>query len=145
LQVGGFDECLGTGSRFAGAEEHDYFSRLALLGVRMRSTSQASVQHTYGYRYGLRDFYRHKRDRLGADGGLAAKRTMLRQQQPPPSVRESVIAELRSQITTIKPLRLPNNAFRLFHYLRSYRDGLEGYELAGGVSDPVVAAMSPKK
>jgi hypothetical protein len=141
LRVGGFDECLGPGSPFAGAEEHDYCARLRLLGAKLRSTSRASVQHTYGSRFGLLNFYQYKRDRLGADGAFAAKRRML-QPFASSSVGASVWAELRSQLPTVKVKRLPLNAFRLYHYLRCYRECLERYEIAGReAADPVTAVL----
>lgn len=139
-RVGGFDECFGPGTRFAGTEEHDYAARLVHLGVTMRSTSTASVEHTYGYRYGLGSYYRHRRDRLGADGGFGAKMTMLRE---PGTIRvgPAVRTEIRSQLTTLKLTRLPNNAFRLVHYIRAYRDCLRDYELTDGNRDPVTAVL----
>lgn len=141
LRVGGFDECLGPGSPFAGAEEHDYCARLRLLGAKLRSTSTASVQHTYGSRFGLVNFYQYKRDRLGADGAFAAKRRML-QPHASSSLGASVWAEFRSQLPTVKVTRLPLSAFRLYHYLRCYRECLEGYEIAGqGAADPATAVL----
>jgi glycosyltransferase involved in cell wall biosynthesis len=120
LRVGPFDECLGPGSTFAGAEEHDYCFRLRSLGARLRSTSRASVQHTYGRRFGVVDFYHYKRDRLGADGAFAAKRRMM-QVPPTSSVNTNLWHEFRSQVTTVDMIRLPLSVFRLYHYLRAYR------------------------
>jgi glycosyltransferase involved in cell wall biosynthesis len=129
LRVGPFDECLGAGAAFPGAEEHDYCFRVRSLGGRLRSTSRASVQHTYGCRFGLVAFYRYKRDRLGADGAFAAKRLML-ESRSSPSVTASVWAELRAQVGTVSAARLPMSMFRLYHYLRCYRDCLQSYQLS---------------
>lgn len=129
LRVGPFDECLGAGSTFAGAEEHDYCFRLRSQGARLRCTSRASVQHTYGCRFGVVDFYNYKRDRLGADGAFAAKRRML--QSPfADSVNANVWSEFRAQVGTVNVARLPLSMFRLYHYLRCYRQCLQGYELS---------------
>jgi glycosyltransferase involved in cell wall biosynthesis len=144
-RVGIFDECLGPGTRFAGAEEHDYCARLAILGISMRSTSTASVEHTYGYRFGFRDYYRHRKERLGADGALAAKRKLVSDAPSLPNVRTSVLGELRMQLRTIKPLRLPNNVFRLYHYMQSYRECISGYELLAGYGDDMANAVLTRR
>jgi glycosyltransferase involved in cell wall biosynthesis len=144
-RVGGFDECLGIGSAFGGGEEHDYVSRLARLGVRMRSTPDARVRHTHGYRYGARAVYLHRRDRVRGDGALAAKRTLLAGGVEPRAVGRSVYAEAKGQLSTINAVRLPQNAFRLFHYLTSYKECLTGYELADGAhGDPASAVLQPR-
>jgi hypothetical protein len=143
-RVGIFDECLGPGSRFAGGEEHDYAERLARLGVKMRSTPAVVVRHSYGYRYGIRAVYANKSSRLRGDGGLAAKRTLLKTRAGELSVRKSVLAEARRQLTTINLTRLANNSFRLFHYLASYRECLVGYEISQAAgSDPATAVLTP--
>jgi glycosyltransferase involved in cell wall biosynthesis len=143
-RVGIFDECLGPGSQFAGGEEHDYADRLAQLGVKMRSTPAAVVRHSYGYRYGIRAVYGNKSSRLRGDGGLAAKRTLLRTRAGELSVRTSMIAEARRQLTTIRLTRLANNSFRLFHYLASYRECLVGYEISQAAgSGPATAVLTP--
>ncbi len=143
LRVGPFDECLGAGSAFAGAEEHDYCFRLRSLGGTLRCTSRASVQHTYGARFGARDFYRYKRDRLGADGAFAAKRLMLRSPSTP-KVTASVWGEFRAQVETVNVARFPLSMFRLYHYLRCYWECLDGYELSKQAgADPATAVLRP--
>jgi len=143
-RVGPFDECLGPGTQFAGAEEHDYASRLAQLGVRMRSTPLSVVEHTFGYWYGIRAVYATKRRHIRGDGGLAGKRTLLTIPAGTLSVRRCVLEEARQQLQTIKPWRLPNNFFRLFHYLTSYRECLIGYEVPDSArADPATAVLRP--
>jgi glycosyltransferase involved in cell wall biosynthesis len=143
-RVGTFDEFLGAGSKFGGGEEHDYASRLVRLGVRMRSTPRSVVRHTYGYRVGIRAVYLNKRSRIRGDGALAAKRTLLATVPDELSVRRSVLNEAARQLSTIKLTRLPNNSFRLFHYLTSYRECLLGYDLRDpGRQDQATAVLTP--
>jgi glycosyltransferase involved in cell wall biosynthesis len=137
-----FDECLGPGSRFGGGEEHDYVRRLAQLGVRLRSTPRAVVTHTFGYRYGIRAVYAQRRDRVRGDGAMAAKQTLMRMPEDHLPVWRCLFREAKSQLTTISPMRLPQNVFRLFHYLKSYRECLVGYELSSAAYlDPPTAVL----
>jgi glycosyltransferase involved in cell wall biosynthesis len=145
-KVGLFDECLGAGSTFGGGEEHDLVSRLAQHGVQMRSSPRPVVRHSYGYRYGIRSVYSHRRDLLRGDGAIAGKRTlMMKAPGVELSVRDNVLREARAQLGTIRLRRLPNNVFRLFYYLTSYRECLVGYELSdSALADPATAILQPR-
>lgn len=144
IQVGIFDECLGAGTRFGGGEEHDLFARLARHGVHMRSTPRSVVRHTYGYRYGIRALYLHRRNRVRGDGALAGKCTLLRNKASDVCVRSSVRREAREQLRSVGLVRLPYNIFRLLHFLKSYRECLMGYELCDSAyTDPATAVLRP--
>jgi glycosyltransferase involved in cell wall biosynthesis len=141
-RVGSFDENLGPGSPFGGSEEHDYCYRLLLAGVTLRSTSTASVNHTYGHRYGAKDYYRYKCLRLGGDGALAAKRKLIFERGDF-GIASSIWAEFTSQLTTLTPLRAPLGAFRIYHYMRNYRECLTNYVIAGNrTADPAMSVLT---
>jgi glycosyltransferase involved in cell wall biosynthesis len=142
-RVGLFDECLGPGSRFQGGEEHDYVHRLTLLGARMQSTPKPVVHHTYGYRYGVREYYRHKRERLRGDGGLGGKAALLRAGGACSAPHRAVYDAGVSQLRTITLRRLPNAVFRLFHYLKSYSECVRGCVLREA-DNPIRAVLEPR-
>lgn len=137
-----FDESLGPGSQFGSGEDHDFIERLALSGIRMHATPKAIVHHTYGRRYGIRAVYARKRFYLRGDGALAGKRALQSPSFGEMSVRKHTLSEARSQLTTFKLLRIPNNLFRLYHYLQAYRECVSGYDVTD--PDPVTALLIPK-
>ena len=110
-------------------DRHDYVERLERLGATLRTTPSSVVQHTYGYRYGWTDFYDHKRSRLGADGALAAKWMMFDEPACTVHVGRFVRRELRRQLTTVRPTRLPFAALRIYHYIMHFRGCLMAYRL----------------
>jgi len=141
----GFDECLGPGTAFGGGEEHDFAIRLMGIGVRMRSTPKASVQHTYGARYGWRAVYNVKRRRIYGDGAIAAKDQLRRLPSGGLSVDSAVWQFLKEQLSTVKILRLPNACLRLFHLGRSYRECLRGYQLSvPQPGEPMMGVLIPR-
>ena len=140
--VGGFDECLGTGSGFGGGEEHDLVLRLARRRVQIRTTPDSVVCHSGGYRYGLRSVYSHRRDRLRGDGALAGKWALLTSDGAVTDIRAKVWSEARTQLGTIRIRQLPMGALRVFHYLNSYRECLMGYTVCMAPSaDPATAVL----
>jgi len=141
-RVGLFDECLGAGARFGGGEEYDYVDRLALLGVRMRSSPEPVVDHSYGYRYGARAVLSHKSQRARGNGALAAKRMMVRAQPAQPPIWRSVRRELGEQLRTMTLWRAVPKSYRLFHYMTGFTECLMSYELCEG-GDPGGALLRP--
>jgi glycosyltransferase involved in cell wall biosynthesis len=137
-RIGSFDECMGAGSIFQGGEEHDYVHRLAEAGVRMRSTPASIVHHTYGVRSGIAAVYRLKRERIRGDGAVAAKGTLLEHPTGGVRVRACVLELAKHLVGEASPARLPLNAFRIYHYLTSYRECLRGYTVT---SDDVTRAL----
>jgi glycosyltransferase involved in cell wall biosynthesis len=141
-QVGGFDECLGTGSGFGGGEERDILSRLARHQVHMRSTPESVVRHSNGYRYGLRSVYSHRRDRIRGDGAQAGKGMLLTSNGTIRDVRAKVWTEARGQLGTIRIQRFPMGILRVFHYLHSYRECLVDYTVRMAPSaDPATGVL----
>ena len=57
-------------------------------------------------------------------------------------MRRRTLSEARAQLTTFKLLRIPNNLFRLFHYLKAYWECVSGSDVAD--PDPVTAVLIPK-
>ena len=50
----------------------------------------------------------------------------------------------REQLRSVGLVRLPYNIFRLWHYLKSYRECLIGYELCDSAyTDPATAVLKP--
>lgn len=73
---GGYDECLGPGTRFASAEDIDYGIRLLDAGVPIVSSGRCVVAHTHGRRYGWKSLWNHHRSYVRGAGAVAAKREM---------------------------------------------------------------------
>jgi glycosyltransferase involved in cell wall biosynthesis len=142
VRTGPFDECMGPGSSFQGGEEHDYVTRLTRLGVRLRSTPASIVHHTFGARYGVRAVYAHKRERIRGDGAVAAKGTMLESPGGGRSVNGCVASFAKAQSRHWQLRRPIMTTFRLFHYLKSYRECLRGFALSS--SEPVQAVLVPR-
>jgi glycosyltransferase involved in cell wall biosynthesis len=144
-RIGRWDECLGPGAQFRGGEEHDYARRLMRLGVVMCSTPHSIVHHTYGYRYGIRSIYRHKRERLRGDGALEAKQLMLGNPTGGLVIKQCVRRVAIAQLRTASILRLPNSVLRLYHYLTSFRECLRDFVLSTDTAaDPSTAVLVPR-
>jgi glycosyltransferase involved in cell wall biosynthesis len=75
--VGPFDEMLGPGGRFGVAEDDDFEYRAAGLGIVIRTAPDAVVNHTYGWRYGMREMWGFQRNYARGHGGFSAKLTLL--------------------------------------------------------------------
>jgi GT2 family glycosyltransferase len=50
-EIGLWDEYLGPGTDFPAADDNDYLLRAEALDIKMATTPEAIVTHTYGYRY----------------------------------------------------------------------------------------------
>ena len=74
--IGYYDDYLGPGSVFPAADDTDLLLRMEAAGIKMGSTPRMVVNHTYGYRYGLKNFMKHQYNYSYGNGGLAAKRTL---------------------------------------------------------------------
>lgn len=75
-KIGPFDEYLGPGTEFPAAEDVDYALRAEALNVMMWTTPRLRVFHTYGRRYGLKNFLKHHRGYALGQGALNAKLEM---------------------------------------------------------------------
>ncbi len=72
-RIGPFDEYLGAGSDFPGAEDVDFALRAEALDTVMVTTPRSVVFHSYGRRYGLRELLRYKRSSALGGGAVLAK------------------------------------------------------------------------
>lgn len=129
-RVGGFDEYMGAGAIFQGGEEHDYIGRVVTAGAVLRCTPAPSVQHTYGYRYGLRSVYSYKRQRIRGDAAVMAKRAMLADPSGGVSIRTIVLSYAKKQARTVRPWRLPIASARIGILLIGFRSCLRDFVLA---------------
>jgi glycosyltransferase involved in cell wall biosynthesis len=72
-KVGFYDDYLDPGSTFPAAGDTDFLLRLESSEIKMATIPSIVVHHTYGYRYGLRNFFRLQYNYAYGNGGLAAK------------------------------------------------------------------------
>jgi GT2 family glycosyltransferase len=144
-RLGGFDEHLGAGARFAAAEETDFMLRAEALGVRMKSTPQISVWHTHGYRYGWKAVYGHRRGYARGNGALAAKHTLLGDDRGVEWLRREVRAATIEPIRLRRPWLLPSRMLRLMYFMTAYRRCTRHYRTRStfGPDDVVSARLEP--
>jgi GT2 family glycosyltransferase len=143
-RVGPLDESLGAGTTFPAAEDTDYMLRLELLGVKMLATPHVVVHHTYGYRYGVRAVYAHKRNYARGNGALAAKLTLLGDPRGQDWVERSRRAATLDRWR--KPHQIPGGLFRQWHFKRGYQECLRGYETRTATgTDPRVSAVLARR
>jgi glycosyltransferase involved in cell wall biosynthesis len=131
-KVGGFDEHLGAGSEFMAGEDTDYKLRLEQRGVKMRSTPEAVVNHTWGSRRGLRAVLRFQRSYAVGNGALAGKLTLAGDPRG-----EVWLARTRQQCMRpfVDPRQLhrgPESLLRWSHYRSAYKECLSQYDLEAG-------------
>ncbi len=74
--IGPWDAYLGPGTEFPAADDSDYLLRAEALNIKMATTPKAVVCHTFGYRYN-QQLWKHARNYAYANGGLAAKLTLM--------------------------------------------------------------------
>lgn len=142
-RVGSFDEQLGAGTAFGGAEETDYMLRVELAGTVMRTSPRSIVHHTHGHRYGLRAIYRHKRNYARGNGALAAKLTMLGDGRGEEWWRHNR-AEIGRLLRTRRVHRLPVSLLRLWHFRRAYV-ACSASLVVVPPDDPVTAVLEPAR
>jgi GT2 family glycosyltransferase len=127
--VGPFDRYLGAGAIFPSCEDVDYRLRLESLGVKVRSTPRCVVNHTYGYRYGLRTMLRHSRNYAVGNGGLAAKLTLLGDPRGADWLKSTRNECLLGTLRELKLHRYPIALFRLKNYWEGYHRCLRDFEI----------------
>jgi glycosyltransferase involved in cell wall biosynthesis len=128
-QLGDFDEHLGVGAEFPCAGDSDYKLRMEARGLKMRTTPNAVVYHTYGWRYGLAAVLELQRRYARGMGGLAAKLTLLGDQRGKRWLdtmrRERLLEWLRRR----EPHRLPVDLRIRWHFSDAYRTCLNNYRV----------------
>jgi GT2 family glycosyltransferase len=72
-EIGPFDEYLGPGTEFPGAEDIDFALRAEALGVVVWTTPRSIIYHTFGRRYGFRNVLKHHRAYALGSGALRGK------------------------------------------------------------------------
>ena len=122
-QVGPFDECMGPGTPFPGAEDPEWKLRIERCGVRMRTTPRSVVQHTYGRRYGISAGYRLMRNYARGAGAHAAKLGMQGDQRAAQRLRASALSIFSD------PKKVPQNLMRAYHVFVGYIMCRSGYRL----------------
>jgi glycosyltransferase involved in cell wall biosynthesis len=128
-RVGDWDEHLGVGSEFPAAGDMDYRFRIEALGLKMRTTPRAAVDHTYGWRYGWRAVLGLQRSQARGIGALGAKLTMIGD----PRGKSWLAAWRRDRFTRWlrlrQPHRLPSDLRLLWHFTDAYRTCLRNYRV----------------
>jgi hypothetical protein len=126
-RVGDFDECLGAGSTFPSAEETDYKLRMEAHDVRMRSTPDAVVYHTYGWRTGPRAVLAQQRGYARGNGALAGKLTLLGDPRGREWLKVTGLDAATRWLRTARPHRLVIAARRFAHFWAGYRECVRGH------------------
>ncbi len=141
--VGPFDELLGPGVRYGAADDTDYVLRVEALPAWLRSDPAVVVDHTYGYRFGFRNWYRILRAYAYGNGALAAKRTLLGDPRGRAWLRASLRMATIDHLKARKPQAIPLSLFRHLLYYRSYRECLKRHDARAdnGSDDPVRAVL----
>lgn len=128
-RVGDWDAHLGTGAEFPAAGDMDYRFRVEALGLKMRSTPRAAVDHTYGWRYGWRAVLGLQRSQARGIGALGAKLSMIGD----PRGRGWFDSWRRDRFTRWlrqrQPHRLPSDLRILWHFTDGYRTCLRNYRV----------------
>lgn len=141
--VGPFDELLGPGTRYGGADETDYVLRAEALPTSLRSDPAIVVHHTHGHRFGIRASYRILRNYACANGALAAKLTLLEDPRGRDWLRGSLRLATVDHLRNRRPQAIPGSLLRHWLYYRSYRQCLEEHDARAddGSDDPVRAVL----
>ena len=97
------------------------------LGIKLLSKLRSVVNHTFGYRYGLRATLRNSRNYAMGNGGLAGKPTLAHDSRGKEWVRNTWRECFRGLLKPKQFFRLPINFLRLYHYISAYRLCLRDY------------------
>ena len=146
-RLGVFDVHLGPGTTFPVAEDTDFLLRCEAAGVKMRSTPDAVVYHSYGHRDGLRNLIRLSRNYAWGNGGMAGKLTLLGDPRGREFVKITKWELLTEGLRWKNMHRLPFSLLRVRHYVRAYHHALSHYradqerKLLIPLSPPTVQAV----
>lgn len=72
-KMGGFDEAIGPGTSYPGAEDTDFAYRATLMGIKIWTTPQIIIYHTFGRRNGIRACLHHFRNYALGSGAFLGK------------------------------------------------------------------------
>ena len=144
-RVGDWDEHLGVGGDFPAAGDMDYKMRIEAMGLKMRTTPRAAVDHTSGWRYGWRAVLGLQRSQARGIGALAAKLTLMGD----PRGREWLRAWKRDRfqrwLRQRQPHRLPSDLRILWHFCDAHGKCLADYRVdARGLLARRAASSPPR-
>lgn len=141
--VGPYDELLGPGTRYGGADDTDYVLRAEALPTPLRSDPALIVNHTHGFRFGLRGSYRILRAYAAGNGALAAKLTLLGDRRGREWAKASFRMATVDHLASRRPQAIPGSLLRHWLYRRSYRQCLREHTVRSddGGKDPVRAVL----
>lgn len=128
-RVGEFDEYLGPGAPFPAADDLDYLLRAEAAGIKMCTTPHAVVYHTYGYRYGWRAVFQHKKNYASGNGAMAGKLTLLHDPRGRQWLEMTVRACTVDKLRKFQLHRLPTSLLGLWYYTRAYHRCLRNYRV----------------
>ncbi|GAB4334418.1 MAG: glycosyltransferase family 2 protein [Dehalococcoidia bacterium] len=128
--VGGYDEHLGPGATFAVAEDTDLKLRLESLGIKMLSTPDAVVRHTYGHRYGIGPRLRFSKNYARGNGGLAGKLTLAGDPRGEEWVR---LHRREIGLVAKRPYLVASKVLRVRNFMEAYRQCLREFRVEGGL------------
>lgn len=140
--IGPWDEYLGPGTEFPAADDTDYLLRAEALDIRMATTPRAIVYHTYGYRYN-RQLWKHSRNYAYANGGLAAKLTLMGDRRGAEWFAGARHDRLARWVRPFRPHRIVAGAIGWRIFSRAYAHCLQQYRADGQLLQPASAAPQP--
>ena len=127
-KAGLFDELLGVGARFRAGEDMDYFSRVSDAHIKFVFAPKAIVNHTYGWRYGLKAVFKIKTSYSFGYGAFVAKREMSGINIVDHENRV-VKAAIKAAILSLNPRLLLFALLRAYYWRRGYHTCKNDYRL----------------
>jgi len=134
--VGPWDAYLGPGTEFPAADDTDYLLRAEALGIKMATTPTAVVIHTFGYRYNTQ-LWKHARNYSFANGGLAAKLTLLGDRRGPEWLTGVKRQRLNDWKHPFRPHRLASGIIGWRIFSSGYAHGMKNYEAQNNLLQPL--------
>lgn len=135
--IGYYDDYLGAGSVFPAADDTDLMLRIEAAGIKMGSTPRLVVNHTYGYRYGLKQFMRHQHNYSYANGGLAAKLTLAGDPRGEEWYRYDHEKRLTSWLKPLRPDRLVRGLYGWMIFNSAYQRCLSEFRVENNLLVPI--------
>ena len=135
-QVGPFDEFLGPGTDFPAGGETDFKLRMETLGIKIGATPQAQIEHTHGYRYGLKAIWEHSWNYAYGNGALAGKQTLANDPRGEQWVEMTKKERWQRWQRPFRPYRLPFDLLRLRTFRAGYDHCLQTYRVADSLLQP---------
>ncbi len=135
-RVGPFDEYLGPGTDFPAGGETDFKLRMEAAGIKIGTTPLARVEHTHGYRYGLKAIWAHSWNYAYGNGALAGKQTLAGDPRGEQWVEATRHERCQRSRRPFRPHRLPFDLLRLRTFQAGYNRCLASYRVVDGLLQP---------